>query len=143
MFKTWDQYSELEKAAVIYSDAHKDAYGFRPRDGGVHNPKTLEEYDAAIEACARVIEREQDEERVRCLEAQKGFEEDVQQMIDLGATDRAAAVRWVFESYGATPEELANPRYHTQEIEHAAYGTLPIPLWPFILPEVIPGYRPY
>lgn len=34
MFKTWDELSEVEQLETIYSDAHKEAYGFRPRGYG-------------------------------------------------------------------------------------------------------------
>ena len=30
-FPKWDDLSELEQAQCIYSDTHKDRYGFRPR----------------------------------------------------------------------------------------------------------------
>ena len=30
-FRTWDELSEAEQLMCIYSDTHKDAYGFRPR----------------------------------------------------------------------------------------------------------------
>lgn len=30
-FRTWDELSEVEQLQCIYSDVHKDVYGFRPR----------------------------------------------------------------------------------------------------------------
>lgn len=139
--RSWDQLTVLEQLAQTYSDAHKDAYGFRDRSDTSH--WTEADYEREIEACSRVIDRELEDERVRCLEAQKGFEEDVASFMEMGASDRATAIRWWFEGMGAEPKWFINPRYHTQEIEHVAYGTLPIPLWRFILPEIIPDYNPY
>jgi hypothetical protein len=142
-FVPWDQKSPLEQAQITYSDAHKDAYGFRPRDGGVHNPQTLEEYEAAIEKCCETIGAEEERERLRCIEAQRNFEAELVALQKLGAQDREQALRWWLDVTGVKPKWLSNPRYHTQDIESAVYGVLPIPLWNFILPEVIPGYKAY
>ncbi len=30
-FRTWDELSEVEQLQCIYSEVHKDVYGFRPR----------------------------------------------------------------------------------------------------------------
>ena len=30
-FRTWDELSEVEQLQCVYSDVHKDVYGFRPR----------------------------------------------------------------------------------------------------------------
>ena len=38
--REWDQLSEREQLETIYSDAYKDAYGFRPRG---HVFDTIEE----------------------------------------------------------------------------------------------------
>ena len=137
-YRTWDQLTELEQAASTYSDAHKDAYGYRDRSDRSH--WTLADYDKAIERCIVVMNEEMENERQLCLTRQRDYEQGIQDMMDLGASDRPAAIRWWFEAQGAEPEWFSNPRYHTQELEHVIYGVLPIPLWKFVLPEVIPGY---
>lgn len=138
-FKSCDDYTDLEKAECVYYEAHKDAYGFRDRSD--RSSWTLADYDRETEKLCRVINDEEERERQLCLQRQREFEGQIESLISLGASDRAAAVRWWFESNGAEPGWLADPRYHTQEIEHVAYGILPIPLWRFVLPEIIPGYR--
>src|SRR4051812_46074983 len=100
MTRTWEQYTALEQAAILYSDAHKDAYGFRPREGGVHNPQTLEEYDAAIAQCAEVIGREEREEDRRAALKLLEWESALAAMQALGASDRATAIRWHIQSLG-------------------------------------------
>ena len=52
--RNWDELSELEQLAQIYSDQYKDVNGFRPH--GVGHPETVEEYREACDILsARVV----------------------------------------------------------------------------------------
>jgi len=135
--RNWEQLTALEQAAQIYSDVHKDAYGFRPRDGGIHNPKTLEEYNAAIERCSAVVDDEQEQERKVCLLRQQTWEEAITANLELGATDRETAIRWHIQSLGY---EGSFHHCDVQEVESALYGTYPIRMWGILLREVWPTY---
>jgi hypothetical protein len=129
--------SALEEAAQLYSDAHKDAFGFRPREGGVYNPQTLEEYEDAIGKCAEVIGREEREEDRRAAFSLLAWESQLAAMQALGATDRATAIRWHIQSLGYEGD-FSN--WDCQEVESALYGTYPIRIWGILLSEVWPTY---
>jgi hypothetical protein len=135
--RTWDQLTALEQAAQTYSDAHKDAYGFRPRNGGVHCPETLEEYEEAIAKCAEVIHEEEIREDRRAFFALLEWESQLAAMRALGAPDRTTAIRWHLAALGFEHEL---EREYCQEVESALYGTYPIRIWGILLSEVWPTY---
>lgn len=96
----WEDMTALEQAATIYSDMHKDAYGFRPREGGLHNPVTLADYDVAFDEMQAVIRENEAREADRAaaaLEAVRGEIADLQQQHGI---DRETALRWWFEAEG-------------------------------------------
>ena len=95
--REWDQLSEREQLETIYSDAYKDAYGFRPRG---HVFDTVEELRAAIERCSAEIERQVKEAYEESLRATEKFEVRVAAVIEAGAADRETAVRWIADADG-------------------------------------------
>jgi len=92
----------------LFSDFHKDAYGFRPR-GHEFYSATPERKQEIWDAIGRAFDRAQAEEAE--LEAQSliDFEKEVQTYIDNGAGDRQNALRWM------TQNEVF---YHIQDVEH-------------------------
>lgn len=92
----------------LFSDFHKDAYGFRPR-GHEFYSATPERKQEIWDATAGAFTRAQAEEAE--LEAQSliDFEKEVQSCIELGAGDRQTALRWM------TQNEVF---YHIQDVEH-------------------------
>ncbi len=127
----------LEEAASFYSDAHKDAYGHRPYQGGVYNPQTLEEYDAANdELCKMIGEQEREEDRNAAFSLLQ-WESQLAAMQALGAADRATAIRWHIAALGY---EGNFETHDCQEVESALYGTYPIRVWGILLSEVWPAY---
>lgn len=140
--RTWDQLTALEQAAQLYSDAHKDAFGFRPRDGGVYNPQTLEEYDAAIAKCSEAIHEEELREDRNAAFALLEWESQIAACRALGAQDREQAIRWHIQSLGyeAHDEQNQFQPWEVQEVESALYGTYPIRIWGILLSEVWPAY---
>jgi hypothetical protein len=95
MFKTWDELSDVEQLKTIYSDAHKDAYGFRPR---MYGNLSVEELRSRINHCSETITRAQDEEREREEREREdeivgAFEERILVTIVNGAADRETAIR--------------------------------------------------
>ena len=66
-YPSWAELSEVDRQAIIYSDAHKAAFGRRP-DAPVI-PATVEAYTAAIEKLKGVIRanEERDPSRVGLL----------------------------------------------------------------------------
>lgn len=115
----WEDLSELEQLATIYSDAHKDAFGFRPRNGGIHNPTTVEEYRAAIEDCGRIAEAEMERERAHEARTLAAFEAEIAALVSDHGITRETALRWWFEAEGFEPGE--HPAWSRQEAEHVLW----------------------
>ena len=99
--REWDQLSEREQLETIYSDAYKDAYGFRPRG---HVFDTVEELRAAIERCSAEIELRIAEEKESMRRAMLEFEASVASVIETGAADRATALRWIADADGCADD---------------------------------------
>lgn len=92
----------------LFSDFHKDAYGFRPRGHEFYSAMP-ERKQEIWDATGRAFDRAQAEEAE--LEAQSliDFEKEVQSYIELGAGDRQTALRWMTQN---------ETFYHSQDIEH-------------------------
>jgi len=93
---TIEQY-ERDSLISYISDAHKDAYGFRPR-GCNYSEWTMaqleEEADRMSDAVTQAIEANEVEKN-QTVEA---FEQSVQNMIGMGAGNRATALRWLTDA---------------------------------------------
>ncbi|MCA1800543.1 MAG: hypothetical protein LC650_04550 [Actinobacteria bacterium] len=101
-FKTWEEYTPLEQAAVTYSDLYKDVHGIRPRFTANWS---LAQYEEAflyltLESDAQ-IEREREQE----AEAIKDFETLVAMNIEIGAGDRETAIRWIIATFNEYDQE--------------------------------------
>lgn len=95
----------------IFSDLHKDVYGFRPSAIFMKNVKNFsdQERDDLWESlCVQLEENTKVEVAQAELDAAK-FEARVLDVIDLGADDRETALRWI------TSQETF---YHSQCVEH-------------------------
>jgi hypothetical protein len=96
-FKSWEELSELEQAQATYWDMHKDAYGVRPRCINT-TTWTLEDFEAEFKVLNEVIEREDNARKEAEAQATVVFEQRIQSLIELGAKDRATAMRWIHEA---------------------------------------------
>lgn len=96
MFRTWEEYTDVEQAAVIYSDCHKDVYGFRPRDT---SNWTLEQFEAAQAQLDVDAKHEFEAQVAREKEAVVEFESQIAKMISMGANDRETALRWMIDAF--------------------------------------------
>ena len=103
--KTDTEYTYSEE---LFSDFHKDAYGFRPRSHEFYSA-TPERKQEIWDFVGRAFDRRQEEEAE--LEAQSliDFEKEVQAYIELGAGDRQTALRWMSQN---------ETFYHSQDVEH-------------------------
>jgi hypothetical protein len=97
-FKSWEEMTALEQAQCTYSDFHKDAYGFRPRND-VSN-WTLEDFDREFAIFARVCEENRIQEEAAEAEAIVRFEDRVTNLMHTG-TNRARVVAWLMDAEGA------------------------------------------
>lgn len=88
--------THLEELHQLYSDFHKDAYGFRPRNDV--SAWTEADFNAEFDRLQVVVNenaaREQAEEKV----AIKAFEERIARTIECGAKDRAQAMQWIHQA---------------------------------------------
>lgn len=92
----------------IFSDLHKDAYGFRPRDHEFYDATPDRKQEIWDYFCG-IVEENIAAERENQERAVRDFEQEVQNTIGLGASDRATALRWM------TQNDLF---YHEQSVEH-------------------------
>jgi hypothetical protein len=96
-FKSWDELSELEQAQATYWDMYKDAYGVRPR-GVDTSGWTVEDFRNEFEYLGAVIEAADKDRKEAEASATVVFEQRIQSLIQLGAKDRATAMRWIHEA---------------------------------------------
>lgn len=110
-----------ENLILLYSDFHKDAYGFRPRTINVYAMST-----EALEADFAEFERVCNENRIEELsaeaEADNAFKALIANTIAIGAGDEATALRWIvegaYEEYGFDYEHFL----WSQGIAYSEYG---------------------
>ena len=94
MFKTWDELTELEQAATIYSDCFKDVNGWRPRNTA---DWTLEQYAAGFKDLEDEAEYMIAAEAEYEAQAIRESEASIASMIEMGAGDRETAIRWTLD----------------------------------------------
>jgi len=105
----------------MYSDFHKDAYGFRPRTVNVYAMSTeaLEEDYAEFE---RVCKENQEADAIAEAQADLAFQTLITNTIQMGAGDEVTALRWIaegaVEQYGYDYEHFL----WSQGIAYSAYG---------------------
>ena len=92
----------------IFSDLHKDAYGFRPRGHEYYEATPARKQEIWVRVCED-LETAQDEEARREQEAVAEFKAQITKVIEAGAGNRITALRWM------TSTETF---YHNQCVEH-------------------------
>lgn len=83
----------IESYQEIYSDFHKDACGFRPRHDTSH--WTLDDWKREFESLERQAKMNQKREAEMEADALAELERDINKLIQMGAADRATAIRWI------------------------------------------------
>lgn len=86
-----------ESMIQIYSDFHKDAYGFRPR-GIDYSSMTLEELEADFARFAEVCKENANAEAIAEAKAVEAFNASIASIISMGAGNKATALRWTAEA---------------------------------------------
>ena len=100
-----DQTAKFTYEENIFSDFHKEAYGFRPR-GHEFYSATPERKQEIWDQVGRDLDAAIEDERLRKEASTQRFENDILRMMDLGAQDRFQAIRWLIESLNPTKEDL-------------------------------------
>ena len=103
-YKSWEEYTPLEQAAMTYWDMYKDAYNFRPR-GVDTSTWTLADFRKEFETLQFIINRNEAQRLVNEDAAIQDFEERIGKIIALGAQDRAMAIRWIHEAEGSDGDD--------------------------------------
>ena len=86
---TYDEY--------IFSDFHKDAYGFRPRLDEEFYTATPARKQEIWDSVGRAFANRQEEEAEEEARALREFEAEIASVIEAGAGDRTTALRWMTE----------------------------------------------
>jgi len=96
--------SERDTLLSYLSDAHKDAYGFRPTSSSweAYNVMSLEELHAEADRLSERVADSIEEDEQRQTDAAVAFENRVLEVIAAGAGDRATAIRWIYDSEDIT-----------------------------------------
>ena len=85
----------------IFSDLHKDAYGFRPRGHEYFEAAPERKQEIWVQTI-EALEAAQEEEARREQEAVAEFEAQITRVIKAGAGDRITALRWMIQPAGET-----------------------------------------
>ena len=95
----------------IFSDFHKDAYGFRPRNHEFYTatPARKQEIWDSVGRAFDIRQEEEAEEEARAL---REFISSLESIIEAGAGDRTTALRWLTEG---------DTFYGRQDVEHWVY----------------------
>jgi len=78
----------------IFSDFHKDAYGFRPR-GHEFYTATADRKQEIWDSVGRAFDIRQEEEAEEEARALREFTSSLESVIEAGAGDRTTALRWM------------------------------------------------
>ena len=92
----------------LFSDFHKDTYGFRPRAHEFYDA-TPERKQEIWDAMGVDFDIEQERERFQKTEDLAAFYREIEMHIAFGAKDRVDALRWMTQG-----EKF----YHQQDVEH-------------------------
>jgi hypothetical protein len=112
----------------IVSDLHKGAYGFRPMSsfwdqwnaGSDADKQHI--WDHLLEELDYTVNREANEK----IAAVNAFELEVANALDLGASSRDVAIRWVVQSMKLTEFDLAYGGSHICYIKDLPYSMAPL-----------------
>lgn len=117
----------------IFSDLHKDTYGFRPSSEHEFWTATSERKQVIWDQTVDALKVELDEETARKEKAAADFEASIINLMTKGAANRAAAIRWILESEGVEIAAggymcycLGLPYSYTAEIENAVAARRPV-----------------
>lgn len=89
--------TKRDEMLQIYSDRHKDAYGFRPRYN--YGSFTLEQLEADFKTFNEVCEENAKYEAIRLAKAWAKWDALVDKTIHMGAGNYETALRWIVDSY--------------------------------------------
>ena len=98
--RNWDELTEIEQLAQIYSDQYKDAYGIRPRGESGH-PQTVEEYNKELDRLGEIIHEQITEEKIRERTAFGEWKVNIRKIMDICSCSKVEAIKHDIEANGA------------------------------------------
>lgn len=116
-----DNMFPLTHDGSVYSDLHKDAYGFRPR-GELATFEDIAAFQKAWDIACKALEREQERESQRQAEAIKNFEEEIANNLQYGASSREVAIRWICDAYRVEDAPGQDGYEHLEYLLNLPYG---------------------
>ena len=131
-------------AEELFSDIHKDAYGFRPSGNHeFYDAETTDERKQQIwdYTQQRVVEEIEREDRAKARASEK-FHQLIAEAGDLGAETLTDAIRWIFQAHGIDEYDAAyGPSYVCYEFGlDYQHGLRPV--FKLVLDQMYP-YNPY
>lgn len=91
----------------LFSDLHKDVYGFRPRGHWFYDEATTDEERAAEwERLCDMLDKQIVEENAAKEKAWADFQARVAELVASGAGDEQTAIRWIVESLEPSEQDL-------------------------------------
>ena len=117
---TIEQYERQSLISYI-SDAHKDAYGFRPR-GYNYAEWSIADLEAEADRLSEAVTRAIEAEKVEQNRAVEAFEQAVQNTIAMGADNRATALRWLTDAETFYSHQCVESFVWSQGILFTDYG---------------------
>jgi len=107
----------------LFSDFHKDAYGFRPRNHRFYDADTTPAEKQEIwDATGRAFDRRQEEEARREEEALAEFKAQITKVIEAGAGNRITALRWMTSTETFYSHQCVEHWVYDQGILFTDYG---------------------
>lgn len=95
----------------IISDLHKDVFGFRPSFEQYNNWSYRELVEVRDNLQMDVIDAIENEKKQQEYSVSR-FEKMVEEAMELGASDRATAIRWVLQAEDVLTEDIEYAEYH-------------------------------
>ena len=120
--RNWDELSELEQLATYYSDAYKDAYGFRPRHSTGH-PETVEEYKTELDRLSEIIQEQIKEEKARERVAYGEWKVNIRKIMELCSCSKAEAIKFDIDANVPFGRSIKDYGVHQQIVEGYIYST--------------------
>ena len=107
----------------LFSDYHKDAYGFRPRNHRFYDADTTPAEKQEIwDATGRAMDRRQAEEARMEEEALAEFKAQITKVIEAGAGNHINALRWMTSSETFYSHQCVEHWVYNQGILFTDYG---------------------
>lgn len=94
---SWDTMTRKEQLAATHYDFYKDVHGIRPRWYN-YDQMSEEELEKELETLSIECEEQENLRREQEKLAAERVENQIQFLIDTGAEDRLAAIRWLHEA---------------------------------------------